>query len=80
MKGSNFHDADELDTEAFNRVLWKGIFGDIPYPTTRSGADSRKNRAQLLKKWKETKKKGASASPEPVAMVAHAQERNSTMD
>lgn len=71
VKGFNFHNADKLDTEAFNRVLWKGIMGDLPYPTTRSGDDLRKNRAQLLKKWAESKKNAASA--EPVARVAPAE-------
>jgi YVTN family beta-propeller protein len=56
LKGFNFHDADRLDTQAFNRVLWKGIMGDVPYPTVRSGLDLRQNRDELLKKWEVTKK------------------------
>jgi hypothetical protein len=51
LKGFNFHDADRLDTEAFNRVLWKGIMGEMPYPTVRSGLDLRKNRREMLKQW-----------------------------
>ena len=57
LKGFDFHDADRVDAEAFNRVLWKGIMGDTPYPTVRSGLDLSKNRAELLKKW-ETGNKG----------------------
>jgi hypothetical protein len=68
LKGFNFHDADHLDTEAFNRVLWKGIVGDVPYPTVRSGLDLRKNRTQLLKKW-EASKKSQTGSAVPVAMA-----------
>ncbi|MEA5504132.1 beta-propeller fold lactonase family protein [Halotia wernerae UHCC 0503] len=44
-----FEVEDKLDPEKFNRVLWSGIKGDnIPYPTERSHADLRQNRAQLL--------------------------------
>jgi YVTN family beta-propeller protein len=77
VKGFNFHDADKLDTATFNRVLWKGIMGDIPYPTVRSGADLRKNRTQLLKKWEANQKTAASAtSSEPLAMAAPVQVQN----
>ncbi|MCC5604394.1 beta-propeller fold lactonase family protein [Nostoc sp. CHAB 5714] len=47
----NFEVEDKLDPEKFNRVLWAGIQGDkVPYPTERSHADLRQNRAQLLGK------------------------------
>ena len=50
--GFNFSTEDKLDSEAFNRILWAGIKGDnVPYPTERSRADLRQNRAQLLEKW-----------------------------
>jgi hypothetical protein len=68
LKSFNFHDADRLDTGAFNRILWKGIMGDVPYPTARSGMDLRKNRAQLLKRW-EASKKSQTGNAVPVAMV-----------
>jgi YVTN family beta-propeller protein len=68
LKGFNFHDADRLDAAAFNRVLWKGIMGDSPYPTVRSGLDLRKNREQLLKKW-ESSKKDQTGGGVPVAMA-----------
>src|SRR5262249_5774218 len=51
LKPFDVHDADQIDAEAFNRVLWEGTMGDIPYPTTRSGKDLRGDRAQLLKTW-----------------------------
>jgi YVTN family beta-propeller protein len=57
LKGFDFHDADRVDADAYNRVLWKGIMGARPYPTMRSGLDLRQNRVQLLKKWEEDKKK-----------------------
>jgi hypothetical protein len=67
LKNFNFHDADRLDTAAFNRILWQGSMGNVPYPTVRSGLDLRKNRAQLLKKWYEEKKEFTSI---PEARVA----------
>ncbi|WP_009630105.1 hypothetical protein [Synechocystis sp. PCC 7509] len=49
--GFNFEVEDKVDSEAFNRVSWAGIKGDnVPYPTERSQADLRQNRAQLLEK------------------------------
>lgn len=62
LKGFDFHDADRIDAEAYNRVLWRGIMGDAPYPTVRSGLDLSKNRAQLLKKWEAEKKRRISDS------------------
>jgi len=50
--GFDFHDADRIDVETFNRLLWEGTMGDVPYPTERSGLDLRRRRTQLLKKWK----------------------------
>ena len=38
------------NVEAFNRILWGGIAGNVPYPAVRSRRDLRKNRAKLLKK------------------------------
>jgi len=49
-KDFNFHDADRVDADTFNRLLWRGIMGDLPYPTTRSGLDLRRNRGQFLKR------------------------------
>jgi YVTN family beta-propeller protein len=55
-KGFDFSDADRIDSEVFNRVLWQGTMGDdVPYPTVRSGLDLRQNRAPLLKRWREEK-------------------------
>jgi YVTN family beta-propeller protein len=65
LKGFDFHDADRLDTDAFNRVLWTGIMGDMPYPTIRSGLNLRRNRTRLLKAWKSQKKKPAEPAATP---------------
>jgi hypothetical protein len=40
------------DPDKFNRITWEGVMGDIPYPSERNGADLRKNRAELLRKYK----------------------------
>jgi hypothetical protein len=48
-KNFDFSQEDRVDPEVFNRVIWKGLMGDKPYPTNRSGADLRKNRERLLK-------------------------------
>jgi YVTN family beta-propeller protein len=34
-KGFDFSDADQVPPEQFNRVLWKGLMGDKPYPAGR---------------------------------------------
>jgi hypothetical protein len=40
-KGFDFSREDRVDSEKFNRIIWEGMMGDRPYPTTRSGADLR---------------------------------------
>lgn len=51
-KGFDFSHEDALDDpEKFNRIIWEGLHGNVPYPTTRSGLDLRQNRAELLKKY-----------------------------
>jgi hypothetical protein len=52
MKGMDFSVADHLDTARYNRLLWKGLMGDRPYPALRDGRDLRLNRDALLKRAK----------------------------
>jgi len=40
-KGMDFSREDLNNPDQFNRILWEGLMGDKPYPTTRSGADLR---------------------------------------
>ncbi|MBB5331705.1 alkaline phosphatase family protein [Tunturiibacter gelidoferens] len=55
-KGFDFSDADRVDADAFNRILWQGTMGDtVPYPTIRSHQDLRQNRALLIKHWRASK-------------------------
>jgi DNA-binding beta-propeller fold protein YncE len=48
-QGFTFAKEDLNDASAYNRVLWEGTMGDLPYPTTRSGLDLRHNRKKLLR-------------------------------
>ena len=49
-KSFDFSVEDHLgDPDKFNRIVWQGLKGNIPYPTERNGADLRKNRKQLLR-------------------------------
>jgi hypothetical protein len=46
----DFSVADNLsDPEKYNRIIWEGLKGNIPYPTKRDGRDLRKNRVALLR-------------------------------
>ena len=48
-KEFDFSVEDHLgDTDKFNRIVWEGLKGNLPYPAERSGADLRKNRQRLL--------------------------------
>jgi hypothetical protein len=44
----DFTEQDRVDAAAFNRILWKGMMGDKPYPAVPSGKDLHKNRDRLL--------------------------------
>jgi hypothetical protein len=45
----DFSKEDNLkDPEKFNRIIWEGLKGNVPYPSTRSGANLRKDRKHLL--------------------------------
>jgi YVTN family beta-propeller protein len=55
-KGFDFSDADRVDTDAFNHILWQGNMGDnVPYPTVRSRVNMRQNRDEWMKRWHESK-------------------------
>jgi DNA-binding beta-propeller fold protein YncE len=40
-KGLDFSEEDRNDPAKFNRIIWEGLMGNKPYPTTRSGAELR---------------------------------------
>jgi DNA-binding beta-propeller fold protein YncE len=45
-KDFDFSQEDRVDPDKFNRVIWQGLKGDVPYPTKRSGADLRQKREE----------------------------------
>jgi DNA-binding beta-propeller fold protein YncE len=47
-KGMDFGDADLVDGSKFNRILWKGMMGNRPYPSRPTGLDLSQNRDKLL--------------------------------
>ena len=34
-RGFDFSQEDRIDSDKFNRIIWQGLMGDKPYPTTR---------------------------------------------
>jgi YVTN family beta-propeller protein len=48
-KQFDFSAEDRVNPAAFNRVIWRGLKGDVPYPANRSGANLRRNRDQSRK-------------------------------
>jgi len=53
-QGMDFSVEDDLDAQKYNRIVWKGLMGDKPYPSTPSGLDLRLNRTQLLQHYRAT--------------------------
>ncbi|HYA62785.1 MAG TPA: bifunctional YncE family protein/alkaline phosphatase family protein [Candidatus Sulfotelmatobacter sp.] len=51
-EGMDFSVEDHLDAQRYNRILWKGLMGDKPYPSSRSGLDLRANREELLQRYR----------------------------
>jgi DNA-binding beta-propeller fold protein YncE len=47
-KGMDFATEDKMDFARYNRILWKGLMGDKPYPATSTKKDLRKNRKEYL--------------------------------
>ncbi len=65
-KGMDFTDADLVDGEQFNRILWKGLMGNRPYPSRPSGKDLRQNREQLLARYQRSLQHKAALAAKPV--------------
>ena len=58
-KGLDFTDADRVDSADFNRILWKGMMGNRPYPSTPTGTDLRQNREELLARYGQSPKQNS---------------------
>jgi hypothetical protein len=48
----DFSVEDRVDPLAFNRILWEGLMGAKPYPSTATGQDLREHRQQLLESYR----------------------------
>ena len=62
-RGLDFSDADRVDGGLFNRILWKGMMGDKPYPAAPTGIDLRQNREKLLADYRRSLTKEAARKP-----------------
>jgi DNA-binding beta-propeller fold protein YncE len=51
-RGMDFSVEDRVDPLAFNRILWEGLMGAKPYPSTATGQDLREHRQQLLESYR----------------------------
>lgn len=49
MQGQDFSREDNLDEPRFNRSLWSGLKGAVPYPTVRHGRDLKQGRQALIR-------------------------------
>jgi DNA-binding beta-propeller fold protein YncE len=47
-EGMDFSSEDKFNFADYNRILWKGLMGDKPYPAAPTGLDLRQNRKELL--------------------------------
>ena len=64
-KGMDFTDADLVDGGQFNRILWKGLMGNKPYPARPTGKDLRLNRDRLLAQYRRSLRPKAVQMPKP---------------
>ncbi len=56
-QGMDFSAEDRINFGLYNRILWKGLMGDKPYPEAPTGFDLRSNRADLLRRYHEGQEK-----------------------
>ncbi|MGA3161095.1 MAG: putative Ig domain-containing protein [Terracidiphilus sp.] len=64
-KGMDFTDADRVDDDTFNRVLWRGMMGNRPYPSRPTGKDLRQNREKLLADYRRSLAHKTTHAPRP---------------
>jgi DNA-binding beta-propeller fold protein YncE len=64
-KGMDFSDADLVDGGQFNRVLWRGIMGNRPYPSRPTGKDLGQNRDKLLADYRRSLAHETARAPKP---------------
>jgi DNA-binding beta-propeller fold protein YncE len=64
-KGMDFTDADLVDGGQFNRVLWRGMMGNRPYPSRPTGKDLSQNRDKLLADYRRSLAHKTARAPRP---------------
>ncbi|HEX4004881.1 MAG TPA: putative Ig domain-containing protein [Acidobacteriaceae bacterium] len=64
--GMDFSDADRVDGGVFNRILWKGLMGNRPYPAAPSGLDLRSNRDRMLQNYRKSLPLKNATPPRPL--------------
>jgi YVTN family beta-propeller protein len=47
-KGLDFSSEDRVNGAEYNRILWKGLMGNKPYPSSPTGTNLSNNRSELL--------------------------------
>ena len=58
-RGMDFTAQDRMDFAVYNRILWKGLMGNKPYPARPTGKDLRQNREKLLARYRLSLKQDA---------------------
>jgi hypothetical protein len=64
-RGMDFTSEDRFDFARYNRVLWRGMMGNRPYPSRPSGKDLRQNRDKLLAQYRRSLQAKAASMPKP---------------
>jgi hypothetical protein len=62
----DFTSEDRMDFAEYNRILWKGIMGNKPYPAKPNGMDLRENRQKLLARYRRNLQHNTSLAAKPV--------------
>ena len=55
-KGMDFSSEDRFNFARYNRILWKGLMGNKPYPAASTGKDLRQNRKEYLANYQQSLK------------------------
>jgi DNA-binding beta-propeller fold protein YncE len=55
-RGMDFSSEDKFNFAVYNRILWKGLMGNKPYPAAATGKDLRKNRKEYLADYQQSLK------------------------
>ena len=63
-KGMDFTSQDRFDFAQYNRILWKGLMGNRPYPATPNGKDLRQNRETLLARYRRSLRQETAQAPQ----------------